>query len=1393
MLTINKKLLLRLFIGLVLFSGSLFLVHYVQSDRVTDALRWQADHAAEIGKLDKAILYMQQYLELRPDDHEAATKLAEMILQKGSGSKQLTSAMFLYERVLREAPQREDVRRKLMDLALRLNRHGDAQIHVKALLEKSPNESDLWHKLGVCQIGQNKLDEARTSLERAVTADPQNIRACELLVDLLVRQMNLADTGREWLDKLVRANPLKAEAYLVRANFWRSREKTAECQADLEHALKIDPENANGLLMLAEIVHNKGEAQQARIMLVKGMARHPKDVRFYRMLSWLELTHGNLAAGIDCLEKGVRELPAAFELLMPLGDLLVQQGEVDKAREVVRKLEGQRGFANQTRYLRGRLLMVDGRWSDAAAMLENLRTEVVANAGFSAQVNWLLAQSQERLGNRDNQMESLKRVLAIEPGHLNARLKFGSMHLAGGRFEEGIKEYTVAARSPYAPLSARVTLGRLMIARARSSGTKDDWHITSEYVEALRKKYPNTVDPVLLAAEMNLYQRKHDVARKLLRDETGRKLNDSRLWSALSAIELDGAGLHAALEVLDEAQSILGDTAELRLARARAWSNDWQTGREGRIRAQAKGVENLPDAEQIRLLASLADICASIRDYEGVKELQTLIASRLPMDVSLRRLLLANAIRTGDAKLVAQVRSELQTLQKPGDDILAVAEALSSADEWKPDDARFQEAHSLMRRLLTAFPDRGDVRALAAVLAEKAGDIRSAAMHYDAAVEIEPTNLAYLQGQLVTRIRMGADMKPRFEQMLGDPRLSWEGFRAIVEYAFTKLTEEQFENCMLALTPSMRKSGSMLLWAAQLEKSRGRETQALVLVQQACALTPKLADAWIARIRLQPKEAAKILDAARPQLEDRAYFLICAESAEAIRTVQANWAPTLSNTGQQRLLAKASMSVHAIRGQHREAADVLRKLASDPKASAADVAWAKRTSTMLAAATGNAAERRQALIALREWKPNADTALDESRTHAASLAIAARHLYGNERKLLLQQAVDTMKIVTAAKEATSKDWYHLSQCQGLVSDRAGQLASLRKAMENDETNLFYVVAYVEDQLAEGKQSELEPLIARLQAAINDPRAAATAAKFHCLANAPERVLEVVEKYERGTDPGTPEGLARQRQAAEMLDQSGRLAAAKGLSCGKTIVTAALDKYRLGLKTFPETAGPMAALLAFNGNVQPAYDLLTQMKSSLSLQALTAAAMSVIRSGNSTPKHFQIVRGWIDEALVQDAKNWTLKLSLAELLAIKQDYAAAEPIYREAIKAEPDNVIALNNLAWILSPRADATEEAMKCVDRAIEISGPTGELLDTRARIHISRGNYDRALEDLNQALQQGQTSLRWFHLAVAQFKQLKKEEAVRSFKEARARGIDARLVHPDDLPMYKVMESQMQ
>src|SRR5262245_2449719 len=97
---LNKALLLRIVIVVLALAGGLYAVYRVQSARVPDALLWQANAAAEKGKMDKAIFYMRQYLELRPDDYDTAVKLADLMVEKAVTPKDLTNAHFLYERVL---------------------------------------------------------------------------------------------------------------------------------------------------------------------------------------------------------------------------------------------------------------------------------------------------------------------------------------------------------------------------------------------------------------------------------------------------------------------------------------------------------------------------------------------------------------------------------------------------------------------------------------------------------------------------------------------------------------------------------------------------------------------------------------------------------------------------------------------------------------------------------------------------------------------------------------------------------------------------------------------------------------------------------------------------------------------------------------------------------------------------------------------------------------------------------------------------------------------------------------------------------------------------------------------------------------------------------------------
>src|SRR5438105_1738764 len=128
---LNSKLLLRVIAVLIALAGGLAVLHHVQAGRVPEAILWQANDAAEKGRTDKAIFYLKQYLEFRPDDYDTAVRLADLMLERAVSVKDFSNALFLYERVLREAPQRSDVARKLVDLCMRLNRHADALAHAE--------------------------------------------------------------------------------------------------------------------------------------------------------------------------------------------------------------------------------------------------------------------------------------------------------------------------------------------------------------------------------------------------------------------------------------------------------------------------------------------------------------------------------------------------------------------------------------------------------------------------------------------------------------------------------------------------------------------------------------------------------------------------------------------------------------------------------------------------------------------------------------------------------------------------------------------------------------------------------------------------------------------------------------------------------------------------------------------------------------------------------------------------------------------------------------------------------------------------------------------------------------------------------------------------------------
>jgi tetratricopeptide (TPR) repeat protein len=229
-------------------------------------------------------------------------------------------------------------------------------------------------------------------------------------------------------------------------------------------------------------------------------------------------------------------------------------------------------------------------------------------------------------------------------------------------------------------------------------------------------------------------------------------------------------------------------------------------------------------------------------------------------------------------------------------------------------------------------------------------------------------------------------------------------------------------------------------------------------------------------------------------------------------------------------------------------------------------------------------------------------------------------------------------------------------------------------------------------------------------------------------------------------------------------------------------------YETALAGRSEAVVAVAGLLAVDGRMAEAFGKIERAGRIMTARSKTAAGLAALRSGEGTPGQFALVKQWLDAGRGEEPDSAAFRLSEAEFFALKHDYAAAEREYEEVLKLDPRNVVALNNLAWILAPRTESSQRALDLIARAIRETGVTAELLDTRARARIAARQFVPAEEDLTESLRQARTPLRLFHYALAKESQIppRRQEAQKAFDEARERGLEPKAVHPDDLPMYR-------
>ena len=937
-------------------------------------------------------------------------------------------------------------------------------------------------------------------------------------------------------------------------------------------------------------------------------------------------------------------------------------------------------------------------------------------------------------------------------------------------------------------------LVRLMVAKTqRLPAAQQNWHDAEKLFEQIAVRQPNSVEVVLARSDLLAAQKRTKEAAELLA-QARVKSTEMRVWlqSAHFAELENGTGLAA----LDAAHAALGDRVELRLKRAALLLG----------RSHAEVARSLPALEKVpptytpeqaaQLRAGLAELYFIVHDYSNAKRLYRGLAADRPSDLPARQMLAEIALREKDADALALILADVAKIEPPGGITHALLEAryltllVETGDRSAADKAREK-----LQALLLKRPTWPQVHQAVAQLADAEEDRPRAIEHYRRAIELGDLDLHC--HQRLVKLLVETNQEKAAETVLQQVRtlghLSPEQQRQMLQNVSPLLNTVLIREYATTMVPRTAMDPHDHVWLGKMLWDTGDRAKAVAEFRQALEKAGRVPENWINLIQAlvgsnQLDEAKEAMAKARTELPPEKVaptLAVCLEIARQFDAAAAEYVAALTAKPDDPQLLRRYVRLLLNIGKNHDAAAFLQTVLAKPgDMTTADVAWVRRTLAIIGTADRTPEQFVRAFELLKQNEAEAGETTDDLR---AKVIVLAHKPPTDDGLAPRRQAIDVLEKMLKQPRAGLEDRFSLAKLYDAEREWDKAEAQYRAVLAADPRNPGPLSYYTRRLLQRDKTDQAAEPLGRLEKLIPDTAIAITLRGRYLFQRGEiEALLYHLNAYVARAKPNTPDPFERLNIAGTLLDEFARstLQPANQPGSATRLRDAAIDMYQKCVREKPDALVRAAALLSHFGNLDKALKMLDQNGIPKNLKA--SAMLAALRAAHADAAKCAVVEAWI---IAEARKDTTidLVLHLADIQEMKHDFAEAENLYRKVLDAQPTNVVAMNNLAWVLAHRTPGTE-ALELVQRAIATAGPLADLLDTRAKVYLSIDRAAEAVQDLEDAINEAPTAMRYFQLALAQERHANPDAAKSALALARRYGLDARDLHPDDAKRFEQM-----
>ncbi len=1256
--------------------------------------------------------------------------------------------------------------------------------------EQRPVEAMSCYRLALRNAPELQHSYARLAylLRRSKEADPGK------------RQANHEEANRT-MDELVARNKASHLSALTR---WRYRRdfdllalRTAagkgqlpleEAAEDVAWALKAKPGSVDVLLAAADLERLRGRSAMEKEGTVP-LAQRERELQEHR-----KLASGYLQRGLDQINKQPGPLAeyARFQLLWHKANLVLDEldrfeGKRDGAPEVSRK----EGLIAQVRetiegmkkthipaagdYLRGRLLVHERRWAEAAALFERARAVLKSQPDLVAQANLYLGQCYEKLEEPKMMFDAYKRVTDWDPSSVTAHLGMASARWAQGQLDEAAIIYKHMMTGQRFPPRVLIDVARLEVQR-QMQADRPDWKSVERGLDKAAKHNPTAlVELALLRAEAFVRQNELDEAVVVLRRAREAKpKEEAELTAALADLYLGqkapnqaerDKNLETARTILDEGKKKLGDRVTLRLAEARyAFGGDRAALKE-RLRELARGAGKFSEEDQSRLLSGLAEAQFQSGEVEEARRLWEKLAAlpRQRGDLRLRLLLFDLAIREGNEARMDRALEEIRKVEQSSGAYHRYGVALKliwqvkngSLDE-KAKKGLLTKARLELDQVLSQRPSWAPVFLARAEIASLTGNTQQAIKDLQEAIKNGDTSLGAAR-KLITMLTeqdrndaADVELKRLKKSLRGNAELRRLAVTVALRQKHTVEALKQAHSLVSEETTDPKD----LVWMAQVLWQAGRAEEAEKKFAKALDVAGNDPMPWVAMVHFlaehkKTEQALATIERAKGKLLDEHKALAlarCYQSIGKIKEAQGHYQKALSREPKDAGVVRTVAAFYLNTGQMKKAEPLLRQLLAQ-KDSKPNREWAKRSLALVLASGTDYVRFTEALtlVGLRlDAKGRLGREEAGSSENTENQRAKARVLASQRQKQFRKRAIELLEDLRRRGALTADDQYVLS----LMYDQEGNVlkaqqeleALLRNAPKTPQYLAQRAMGLIVQKKLPGDLKRADKLVADLEQLERERKLAPNA-----FASVELRV-RLLEARGKG------------KKAVELLVKHVERPGAKPDEV--LLVLASLGRQ----KRYPE-AYAMCEKLWRDGKV--------------TTEAVGGVSVALLRAMSPTDAQVNRIARLLEQAIEKKPGSVVLLMHLSDLYDKRGNYAEAEKLYRRVLQKEPNNVVALNNLAWLMCHRGEDSEEALRHVTAAVNGLGRRPDLLDTRGLVYLKLGRNEPAIDDLKEATDEAPTPARLLHLARAYHQNRERARASAALREAKAQGLDVAKLHP--------------